>query len=598
MKVSDYVIEFISGLGVDKVFCVTGGGAMHLNNSLGMSKDVEGVFMLHEQGASIAAEAYARIREGYGVCLVTSGPGATNAITGLCGAYMDSIPVIFISGQAKTADLVGDQGVRQFGIQEVNIVSMVKPYTKYAVQIGKADDIKYELEKAAQIAISGRPGAVWIDIPLDVQATDVDIELLRGYEVASKPVSPEKKEIDNVINKLNKAERPAVIIGNGVRLAHAVSDTRELLDYLKIPVFVSWNGVDLVEDDYTYYYGRPNIVGHRSSNLILQNADFVLSIGTRLSLLNTGYNFAGYLKNAYHVMVDVDENEMDKKNLHPQQKVVCDARQFVLRLLERKDEIIENRREDWLSFCDEITDRYPIRIEEQKPGEGYVNLYDLFEVLSDQMNEDDIYQFTSSGTSVDIGMKVLRLKRGQRAFLNKSMAAMGYDISACIGSCIGSGLKRTVCVTGDGSIAMNMQELEVIRRLNLPVKIFVDDNNGYSMIWHSQSGNFKGHLTGCTEESGLTLPDMKKIADAFGIYSVVIDAQKNLETEVRAVLDYAGPVVCVVKTDISQKVLPKQSNYMNAKGQMESRPLHDMVPLLERDELEKIMISKDDNQVR
>ena len=598
MKVSDYVIEFISGLGVDKVFCVTGGGAMHLNNSLGMSKDVEGVFMLHEQGASIAAEAYARIREGYGVCLVTSGPGATNAITGLCGAYMDSIPVIFISGQAKTADLVGDQGVRQFGIQEVNIVSMVKPYTKYAVQIGKADDIKYELEKAAQIAISGRPGAVWIDIPLDVQATDVDIELLRGYEVASKPVSPEKKEIDNVINKLNKAERPAVIIGNGVRLAHAVSDTRELLDYLKIPVFVSWNGVDLVEDDYTYYYGRPNIVGHRSSNLILQNADFVLSIGTRLSLLNTGYNFAGYLKNAYHVMVDVDENEMDKKNLHPQQKVVCDARQFVLRLLERKDEIIENRREDWLSFCDEITDRYPIRIEEQKPGEGYVNLYDLFEVLSDQMNEDDIYQFTSSGTSVDIGMKVLRLKRGQRAFLNKSMAAMGYDISACIGSCIGSGLKRTVCVTGDGSIAMNMQELEVIRRLNLPVKIFVDDNNGYSMIWHSQSGNFKGHLTGCTEESGLTLPDMKKIADAFGIYSVVIDAQKNLETEVRAVLDYAGPVVCVVKTDISQKVLPKQSNYMNAKGQMESRPLHDMVPLLERGELEKIMRYKDDDQVR
>ena len=590
MKVSDYVIEFISKLGVDKVFCVTGGGAMHLNNSLGMSKNVEGVFMLHEQGASIAAESYARIREGYGVCLVTSGPGATNAITGLCGAYMDSIPVIFISGQAKTADLVGNQGVRQFGIQEVDIVSLVKPYTKYAVQVRDAADIRYELEKASSLAVSGRPGAVWIDIPLDVQATDVDVDAIRGYEADEPKSKPKPEDIDMLIGQLNKAERPVIVLGNGVRLAHAVKLTRQLTDYLEVPVFVSWNGVDLVEEDYPYYYGRPNIVGHRSANIILQNADFVLSIGTRLSLLNTGYNFSGYLEKAYHVMVDVDVNEMNKKSLHPQQKVISDAKEFVETLLARKSEIVKKQRTEWIQYCETIRERYPVRIKEQDPNEGYVSMYELFDVLSDQMDEDDIYQFTSSGTSVDIGMKVLRLKKGQRAFLNKSMAAMGYDIPACIGSCIGSGKRRTICVTGDGSVAMNVQELEVIRRLNLPIKIFVDDNNGYSMIWHSQSGNFKGHLTGCTEESGLTLPDMQKIAAAFGIKTAMIDAGANIEKEVKSVLDYDGPVVCVVKTDIAQKVLPKQSNYMNAAGQMESRPIHDMVPLLDRDELSRVMI--------
>lgn len=585
MKVSDYVMKFISELGADRVFCVTGGGAMHLNNSLGAAEDVEAVFMLHEQGAAIAAEAYARVRESYGVCLVTSGPGATNALTGLCGAYMDSIPVLFISGQAKTDDLAGSQQVRQFGIQEVDIISMVKPYTKYAVQIRNPEDIRYELEKAACIADSGRPGAVWIDIPLDIQASHIDEDHIRRWEKEKSRFEPADEEIDRLISEFNRAKKPAVILGNGVRLSHAVNQARELTDFLAVPVFVSWNGTDLAEEDYPYYYGRPNIVGHRSANLILQNADFVLSIGTRLSLLNTGYNFSGYLKNAYHVMADIDIHEMNKKSLHPQLKIVSDAGALIEKILSRKEEISAGGRTAWMDYCNHIKAAYPVRIKEQEPGDGYVSLYDLYDVLSEQMNENDIYQFTSSGTSVDIGMKMLRLKRGQRAFLNKSMAAMGYDIPACIGSCIGSGYKRTICVTGDGSAVMNMQELEVIRRLNLPVKLFISDNQGYSMIWHSQKGNFEGRLTGCTRASGLTLPDMQRIAEAFGIYAVRINAESELEPGVRSILEYDGPAVGIVRTDISQKVLPKQSSYMNKAGQMESRPLHDMVPLLSGDEL-------------
>ncbi len=589
MKISDYVIKFISDLGVDKVFCVTGGGAMHLNNSLGCSEDVEGIFMLHEQGASVAAESYARIREGIGVCLVTSGPGATNAITGLCGAYMDSIPVIFISGQAKRADLVVDQNIRQFGIQEVDIISMVRPYSKYAVRLMDPSRVRLELEKAAHIAVSGRPGAVWIDIPLDIQASDVGIDSLERFVPDDDDINASVSEINDVIDAFNNSGRPAIILGNGVRLSHASDKARELVSLLKAPTFVSWNGVDLLEEDYPYYFGRPNIVGHRSANLILQNADFVLSIGTRLSLLNTGYNFEGYLKNAFHVMVDIDENEMNKKSLHPQMKIKADAGVFIDALLDNIDKLKVNDRLEWLDHCRDMKAKYPVEIPEQDPREGYVSLYKLFDVLSDHMTSDDIYQFTSSGTSVDIGMKSLRLKKGQRAFLNKSMAAMGYDVPACIGSCIGSGCRRVICVTGDGSIAMNIQELEVIRRLNLPVKIFVADNSGYSMIWHSQNGNFKGHLTGCTEESGLTLPNMKNVAEAFGVRGMEIACESELESKVKEVLEYDGPVVCRVKTDIMQKVLPKQSNYMNENGQMESRPLEDMTPLLDRDELRECM---------
>ena len=590
MKISDYVMRFISDLGVKKVFYVSGGGAMHLNDSLGKNENLTGICMLHEQGASIAAESYARIAEGYGVCLVTSGPGGTNAITGLAGAYYDGIPVIFISGQVKRADLVGNQKIRQFGIQEADIVSIAKPISKYAVQIKEPEDIKYELEKAAKIAVSGKPGPVWIDIPLDIQATDIDIDTLEGFNEVMEEYPCKKEDIDKVIELFNKAERPVMLIGNGIRMAKAVNEIRDLYDLLAIPVLTSWNGVDLIEDNHPLFYGRPGAVGHRHANFIQQNADFVLTIGSRLNLLSTGYNFDSFLEKANHIMVEIDKYEMEKKSVHPKLKINCDAKSFIQALLNRKDELNLEKRTKWIEHCNKLREKYPIFIQEQEPREGYVSTYDLVNEVSNQMTENDIYQFTSSGTSVDIAMKVFRIKKGQRAFLTKGLAAMGYDLPASIGSCIASNKKRTVCITGDGSIAMNMQELEVLKRLNLPVKIFVVDNNGYSMIYGSQNGNFKGHLTGCTKESGLTLPDMKRIAEAFGIRGMHIDNEEELHNKVVEALEYDGPVICTVKADITQKILPKQTNYMREDGQMASRPLEDMTPLLDREEFENNLL--------
>lgn len=590
MKISDYVMEFVANLGVKKIFCVTGGGAMHLNNSLGSSELLEGVFMIHEQGASIAAEAYARVNDGYGCCLVTSGPGATNAITGLVGAYIDSIPVIFISGQAKRADLVGNQGIRQFGIQEVNIISMVSAYSKYAVQIQEPEDIRYELEKAASIAVNGRPGPVWIDIPLDIQASVVSPNELTGYDDGNLDNYEVKiEDVNRTIEILNESKRPVLMLGHGIRLSHAINEARELYNTLGIPVLTSWNGVDLIEEEHPLYYGRPGAVGQRAANLIQQSADCVITIGTRLNMLNTGYNYESFLSRANHIMVDIDINEMNKKSVHPQLKVVADAKSFILAMLERKGDIHIHDISEWIEHCDEMLKKYPVFIPEQEPREGYISTYDLVREVSDQMTKDDIFQFTSSGTSVDISMKSFQIKWGQRAFLTKGLASMGYDVPASIGSCIASNGKKTVCITGDGSIAMNMQELEVIHRLDLPIKIFVVDNSGYSMIYQSQNGNFNGKLTGCTQENGLTLPNICRVAEAMNIKTMQIEKKENLSKIISEVLSHDGPVVCVVKADITQKILPKQVNYMREDGQMASRPLEDMGPLLDREELARCL---------
>lgn len=598
MKVSDYIMRFIARLGVGHVFYVSGGGAMHLNDSLGHTGGLTGVAMLHEQGASIAAEAYARIKNGYGVCLVTSGPGATNALTGLVGAYIDSSPVIYISGQVKRDDLRKNafagrnvpegMELRQFGIQEVDILPMVRAYTKYAVQIDDPANVRYEMEKAAALATHGRPGPVWLDVPLDVQAFDVEPEHQQGFDASTLPTYEVKEnDVEETLRRFNQAKRPLLILGHGVRLAHAEKEARELLETLGVPVMTSWNGLDLIEDDHPLFFGRPGIVANRAANIIQQHADFVLTIGTRLCLLNTGYNFDGFLQDAFHVMVDIDPAELSKKNLHPNLAVCADAGGFIRKLLDAKGQISARDDSGWLAHCRGLMEKYPRFIPEQLAREGFVSNYHLIDEISRQMTSDDIYQFTSSGTTVDIAMKTFRLKRGQRAFLTKGLAAMGYDIPSCIGSCIASNGRRTACVTGDGSAAMNMQEMEVIRRLNLPIKLFISDNQGYAMIYGSQTGNFQ-RKTGCDKESGLTLPNLARVAEAFGIRAMNIENEARLSEQIAEALAGDDPVVCRVNTDITQPILPKQANYMKEDGQMASRPLDDMAPLLPREEYEEL----------
>lgn len=596
IKVSDYIMNFLVSLGIKDVFYVSGGGAMHMNDSLGSNPDLQPVAMLHEQGAAIAAEAYSRIhKEGsktsYGACLVTSGPGGTNAVTGVAGAWQDGTPVIFLSGQVKRADLVGEQGIRQFGIQEIDMISIVKSITKYAVQIKEPEDIRYELEKAAALASHGKPGPVWIEVPLDIQASVVEEADLRGYDISELPVvTCPKDAVDETIRLFNQAKRPMLMVGHGIRLAGAVAEARELYEYLNVPVLATWNGVDLIEDAHPLFYGRPGAIGHRSANFIQQNADFVLTIGTRLNLLSTGYNYDSFLEKANHVMVEIDAFEMDKKSIHPQVKICCDAKEFIEALLARKEELNVSKRTEWLSYCDRMKEKYPRFIPEQEAREGYVSTYHLVDEISRQMKPEDIYQFTSSGTAVDISMQTFRIKWGQRAFLTKGLAAMGFDLPACIGSAVAAGGRQVVCTTGDGSLMMNIQELEVMKRLGLLIKIFVVDNRGYSMIYGSQNGNFKGRLTGCTVESGLSLPDIGKVSESFGLQTFAIENEERLAEQVAEVLAYDGPAVCVVNADITQKILPKQTNYMREDGQMASRPLEDMSPLLSREEMAENML--------
>lgn len=590
MKLSDYVIDFLTKLGIKHVFYLPGGGAMHLNDSLGRNGQIMPVCMLHEQGGAIAAEAYARITEGYSACLVTSGPGGTNAVTGLAGAYLDSTPVIFISGQVKRADLVNGQGIRQFGIQEVDIISVVKSLTKYAVQITDENKICYELEKAAFIARHRRPGPVWIDIPLDIQAMQINPEELVHYESEEDASFTAQEKIDEIIQMMNQSKRPVLILGHGVRLAGGIEIARTFCEFLGFPVLLSWNGVDLLEDEHPLYFGRPGAVGQRYANFIQQNADFVLTIGTRLNLLSTGFDFESFLKKAKHVMVDIDVAEMKKCSLNPCIAIQSDAKVFMEVLLDQKHLIDNAKRLEWLAQCRIWREKYPVMLPEQKPRNGYINTYDLVDEISRQMKGNDIYQFTSSGTAADIAMQAFRIKRGQRAFLTKGLAAMGFDLPACIGSCIASGGKRTVCVTGDGGFMMNIQELGTLHKLRLPIKIFIVDNQGYGMIYNSQNGNFKGRLTGCTRETGLGIPNILNIVQAFGIQTFILETEEKLAEQVTAVLEFDGPVICIVKVDIKQKILPRQTNYMRTDGQMASRPLEDMTPLLDREEYERNLL--------
>ena len=583
MKVSDFIFDYIASIGVKHVFYLPGGGAMHLDDSLGHHEGLTPICMLHEQPCSIAAEAYARISENFGVCVVTSGPGATNAITGLAGAWLDATPVIFLSGQAKRADLVNGQGIRQFGIQEINIIDIVKPITKYAVQLQDPQDILYELEKATALAKEGKPGPVWLDIPLDIQASQVDPSGLRHYEEKQPEYICSDDEALKTIELLNQAERPIVLLGHGIRLAKAIPEMNELIEKIHVPVMTTWNGVDLIEDDNPLFFGRPGAVGHRHSNFIQQNADFVLTIGTRLNLLSTGYDFDSFLRKAKHVMVEIDENEMKKCSVHPTLAIHADARSFLQKMLAYQNMIEDKPREEWWKYCNDIKKKYPLFIKEQIPeGEG-VNTYSLVDVLTTKMSSNDIFQFSSSGTGVDISMYGFRIKKGQRAFLTKGLASMGFDMSACIGSCLASNKRRTVCITGDGGFMMNIQELATLNSLNLPIKLFILCNEGYGMIYNSQFGNFK-RLTGCTRESGLGMPDLKGIVESFKVRCFSIDNESELCSKIDEVLAYDGPAVCTIKVYIGQKILPRQTNYMKPDGQMASRPLEDMSPLLDRDE--------------
>ena len=588
-KLSDYVISFIADQGVKHVFMVPGGGAMHLNDSLGKCQDIEYVCNLHEQASAIAAEAYARVTNTLGVALVTSGPGGTNAITGVAGAWLESTPCLIISGQVKRADMKGDLGVRQLGSQELDIISIVKSITKYAVTVTDPTTIRYHLEKAVALATSGRKGPVWIEIPLDVQAASIEPDSFQGMdpkelETGEIKLSMLAKQVEETIKLLNNADRPVLLVGNGVRLAGAEELIPILINILGIPVLATWMGIDLISDECPLFYGKPGTVAARSANFIIQNSDCLISIGARLDFAVTGFDQTKFARAAKKIVVDVDAGELRKLKMTVDVPVCADARAFIQEFIKNRPSLQSRDRKQWLSRCSQWKENYPVVLPAYWEQKDYVNVYVFASVLADELTKDDLIIPESSGADIDKFWLSFRVKAGQRLFSTGGLGAMGFGVPASIGGCLASGRKRTINVNGDGGFQLNIQELETAARLNLPIKYFVLNNQGYASIRSSQRTHFGGHLVGCDSSSGLTFPDTIKIAAAYGIESMRIADHSALQDNIRAVLQTPGPVICEVITDPNQAVAPRVSSHVRSDGSMVSRPLEDLWPFLDRSE--------------
>jgi len=589
IKLSDWVFQFVAGQGVKHVFEVTGGGAMHLNDSLGQCRDIEYVCTLHEQAAAMAAESYAKVTNGLGVCVVTTGPGGTNALTGVAGAWLDSTPMLVLSGQAKRADLKGNSGVRQMGVQEVDIVSMVAPITKYAVTVMEPADIRYHLEKAVHLARTGRPGPVWLDLPLDVQGAAIDETAMRGYDPAEDLVPGLASAGDiaaaasRTIDLLNAAERPVVLIGNGVRLGGARADMRALIERLGVPVLTTWPAHDMVPDDHPQMVGRPGPLAPRGANFTLQNSDWLLALGARLDLVVTGYAPQNFARAAKKVMVDIDAAELRKMHGAIDVPVHADVKDFILEMTRQLGRVEPRDRSGWDARWRDWQTKYPVVLPEYRNLSDGVSTYVLGEAVSEASAPDDVIVSGSSGAGIEIFCLAAELKEGQRLFLTTALGAMGNGVPGVVGACLANRRRRTICVDGDGGVQLNIQELETIRRLQLPVKLFVMNNDGYASIRTSQLRYF-GRLAGADATSGVTLPALRKVAEAFGLPYARIETDRGLADRVRELLDSPGPLVIEVTMPREEPRAPSLSSMRKPDGSMMSKPLEDLWPFLPRDE--------------
>jgi acetolactate synthase-1/2/3 large subunit len=589
VKLSDWVFQFIAQLGVKHVFMVTGGGAMHLNDSLGQRTDIEYVCTLHEQAAAMAAESYAKVTNGLGVCLVTAGPGGTNAITGVAGAWLDSTPMLVLSGQVKRADLKGRSGVRQMGVQEVDIVAIAASITKYAVTVMEPADIRYHVEKAAHLARTGRPGPVWIDLPLDVQGAVIEETSLRRYDpeedVVSGLASPNEiaAAVSRTIEFLNAAERPVILIGNGVRLGGARAEMRALIERLGLPVLTTWPAHDMVPDDHPLMVGRPGPLAPRGANFTLQNSDCLLALGARLDLVVTGYAPQNFARAAKKIMVDIDGAELLKMKGTIDVPVCAHVKTFVDEMMRQFGSAKRRDRSGWNARCLAWKAKYPLVLPEYRNLTHGVSTYVLSEAISEASAPDDVIVSGSSGAGIEIFCLAAKLKEGQRLFLTTALGAMGNGLPALVGACLASGRRRTIGVDGDGGLQLNIQELETARRLDLPIRLFVLNNDGYASIRTSQSRYF-GRLAGADETSGVTLPALRGVVEAYGLRYARIDTDRGLVERVRELLDSEGPLVIEVMTPREEPRAPSLSSTRNADGSMVSKPLEDLWPFLPRDE--------------
>ena len=591
IKVSDFIAKFIAEHKdtAKTVFMVSGGGNMHLIDSLGKNKNLEYVCNHHEQACAIAAEGYARVSNKIGIAYVTTGPGGTNAITGIYGAWVDSIPMMIISGQVKFQTTIVSQpelNLRQLGDQEVNIVDIVRPITKYTVMITDKNSIKFHLQKAVYEAKHGRPGPVWLDVPLDIQGAMVDEADLIEFEIPEEPKFDTK--IPQILDALKVAERPVIIAGNGVTLAGANEDFLKLIKILKIPVISTFARYDIVRNDHELFFGRYGTIGNRAANFVVQNSDLIISIGARLNIRAVSYNWEFFGREAKKILVDIDQNELDKKTIAADIKIKSDAKVFISDLRSAlKDKLDFGA---WLEICKNYRKNYPTIEPFRQNVKEWVDSYNFFDVLSNH-KRDLVYVF-GNGTACVSSYQSLRIYENQKVVVNSGCASMGYDLPAAIGACFANGKKDTICVTGEGSLQMNIQEFQTIIHNKLPIKIFVLNNAGYISIRNTQNNFFKGHKVGSDKDSGVSFPNIVKLAEVYGFEACRIENQLNLKGELEKILSKPCAVVCEIMLSPTEKMEPKLSSKIKPDGKMVSKPLEDMFPFLPREEFYKNMIIK------
>ncbi|MBX9928165.1 MAG: hypothetical protein K2X99_04555, partial [Gemmatimonadaceae bacterium] len=546
IRVADYIARFLADRGAEHVFLLPGGGAMHLNDALLGEPRLRFVCNLHEQACAIAAEAYAKTTGRPGIVMVTTGPGATNAITGVVGAWQDSTPLFIVSGQVKRADLSRGTGLRSLGVQEVDIVPMVAGVTKVAETITDPQRIRWHLERAWHEMLTGRPGPVWLDVPLDVQGAPIDPETLEGYPIAaSAPPAPTAAAMDAIVAALNAAERPVLLLGHGVRLAGALPLLEPLIAALDIPVLCTWLALDVIPESHPRYIGRPGGLAPRGANFTIQNSDCVLAIGARLDLVLTAYAHEKFARAATKIQVDIDPAELAKMRTPIHHPVVADARLFIEALLARRDALRRSGRDAWLARCLEWKTRWPIVLPEHRHTTGPVSLYHFADVMSERAPADALIVSGSSGTGIEIFLHALRVGAGHRILHTTALGAMGFGLPAAVGAAIAAPGRPVVCVDGDGGIQLNIQELATVAYHRLPVKFFILDNDGYASIRNSQKLYFDRVLA-CDAQTGLGLPDIRRVAEAYGITTTSIESSERLAERVSEVLAMPGPVVCRV----------------------------------------------------
>ena len=591
MRVADYIWKTLADKGVRHVFLVTGGGAMHLNDALGLERRIKYVCNLHEQACAMAAEGYARASGTPGVINVTTGPGGTNALTGVMGAWLDSVPMVIVSGQIKRATMITacpNLKLRQLGDQEYNIVDAVKPMTKFAKTVMSVEEVPQVLEDAWRICQEGRPGPVWIDVPLDIQGAE-RVPRAKG-EVRSaegRETGDVGREAVQIAEALKAAKRPAIIVGSGVHNAHCEELFLKVAESLNIPVLTSISGIDLIPSDHPLFFGRPGILGERPANLIMQNSDLFIVLGTRMGIRICGYAYETVARAAKKVMVDIDPNELEKPTFRPDVKICADVGDFLRALAVELPSL--GPKAEWLDYCRRMKAKYPVILPEHRARTDYVSSYVLPEAIM-RHAPDPLTVVTSNGIAYTSTFQAIPIRKGMRMFSNEACASMGYGLPAAIGAAFADAGRTVVCFEGDGSIQMNIQELQTLLNYKLPVKLFVYNNGGYLSIKTTQRAFFNGRFMGSEAGSGVILPSFEKIAAAYGLPYFRLKNNQVLDAKLPEIFATEGPALVEVMLDPFEKLGPKAASKKLPDGTMVSAPLEDMAPFLPREEFAANML--------